>query len=735
MRAPDGTLISQMELHDLEKLSLIKYDLLSVEGMDRIQTCLELLVQYGYIEKKPTLKETYESAIGTYKIERNSPKMWEMVWNHEITSLFQMEQQSGIQGIALTKPKNVDDLSTLNSIIRLMGQEKGAETPLETYTRFRQDKNAFDDEMKSYGLTDEERAILHEQLDISSGLCIAQEQFMKLVQLPECGGWDLQWSDKLRKAVAKKSPKDYVALEKQFFERAKEQHLSENFCNYVWNRQIALSRGYSFNFGHTLGYSLVALQEMNLAYNYPIIFWNTACLIVDSAGIKTEDDEDDEIEFVPQEEEEEEIVSIYEPEEWEDYEYEDLPDRSGKKKKKVKTVDYDKIASAIGKFKSYGIKVSTPDINTSTYTFTPNVKENTIMYGLRGISRISTDLVNTIISNRPYSSVNDFVQRVKVNKVQMVNLIKCGAFDNIEGKERSAIMNDYISSIADHKNKLTLSNMPALIEKNLIPEEMTKYKKIFLFNKHLKQDCKKDVYYILGQKEINFITNNFDADLLIDGDKVSQKKWDNCYSKSMEPMRVFLKENMDELLNSLNNSYFEEENSKYANGNISKWEMESLSFYYHKHELDYGNSTFDNFFDLPEVPIVEQSFQTKDGNTINIYRLSIIAGTVIARDKNKNMVTLLTQYGVVNVKVYKNQFAMFDKQISCVDDEGNKKVIEKSWFSRGNLLMVQGFRRGQNFVPKKYKSSIYPVISKITKVNENDSVELQYERIEVSNAE
>ena len=246
MRAPDGTLISQMELHDLEKLSLIKYDLLSVEGMDRIQTCLELLVQYGYIEKKSTLKETYESAIGTYKIERNSPKMWEMVWNHEITSLFQMEQQSGVQGIALTRPKNVDDLATLNSIIRLMAQEKGAETPLETYTRFRQDKNAFDDEMKSYGLTDEERLILHRELDVSSGLCIAQEQFMKLVQLPECGGWDLQWSDKLRKAIAKKQAKDFYALEEMFFARVKEQHLSENFCNYVWNRQIALSKGYGF---------------------------------------------------------------------------------------------------------------------------------------------------------------------------------------------------------------------------------------------------------------------------------------------------------------------------------------------------------------------------------------------------------------------------------------------------------------------------------------------------------
>lgn len=226
---------------------LIKYDLLSVEGMDRIQTCLELLVEYGYVEKKPTLKETYENAIGLYKLERDDPKMWEMVWNHEITSLFQMEQQSGVQGIALTKPKNVDDLATLNSVIRLMSQEKGAETPLETYTRFRTNKNAFDDEMKSYGLTDEERDILHRELDVSSGLCIAQEQFMKLVQLPECGGWDLQWSDKLRKAIAKKQAKDFYALEEMFFARVKERHLSENFCNYIWNRQIALSKGYGFN--------------------------------------------------------------------------------------------------------------------------------------------------------------------------------------------------------------------------------------------------------------------------------------------------------------------------------------------------------------------------------------------------------------------------------------------------------------------------------------------------------
>ena len=59
-----------------------------------------------------------------------------------------------------------------------------------------------------------------------------------------------------------------------------------------------------------------------------------------------------------------------------------------------------------------------------------------------------------------------------------------------------------------------------------------------------------------------------------------------------------------------------------------------------------------------------------------------------------------------------------------------KKIIEKSWLTKGTKLMIQGIRRGDDYIPKKYKSSIYPVISKIVKV-ENGKVELQYERAEI----
>ena len=247
MRAPDSTIVTAFDLHDAEKVSLIKYDALSVEAMDKIHTCLDLICDYGYVERKETLKETYENIIGIYNLERTDEKMWKMVWNHQIQSLFQMEQQSGINGINLTHPKSVDELATLNSVIRLMPQEKGAEQPLNKYTRFKEDISLWYDEMKEYGLTEDEMKILEPIVKQSYGICEAQERFMALVQIPECGGFDLTWADSLRKAISKKSPKDFEKLEKEYFEAVKEKNLSENLCNYVWRVLVCTSKGYGFN--------------------------------------------------------------------------------------------------------------------------------------------------------------------------------------------------------------------------------------------------------------------------------------------------------------------------------------------------------------------------------------------------------------------------------------------------------------------------------------------------------
>ena len=151
---------------------------------------------------------------------------------------------------------------------------------------------------------------------------------------------------------------------------------------------------------------------------------------------------------------------------------------------------------------------------------------------------------------------------------------------------------------------------------------------------------------------------------------------------------------------------------KYAKGNISKWEMQSVGFYSHEHELQkyYNDGYFNSypltsFSMLPEDPVVDKMvFNKKSGQNIPLFKLSFIAGTVIGKNKNKHIVALLTDSGVVNVKIWDAQFTKYDKQISIKLDTGKKKIIERSWFSRGNKLLLCGIRRGDNFIPKIYKN-------------------------------
>ena len=718
MKVPNGDIVTQFDLHDSEAVSLIKIDLLSVEALDKMHVCLDLLCDQNIIERQATLKETYEKYLGIYNIERNNPNMWKMVWNHEIQALFQMEKQSGIQGIALTKPESVDDLAVLNSVIRLMAQDKGAEQPLNKYARFKNNIKLWYKEMDEYGLTKEEQAVLEPIVKSSYGICESQEKFMQLVQLPECGGFNLGWADRLRKSIAKKNPTEYDQLTKEYFTNVKEKGLSYNLCNYVWNVLVATSRGYGFNASHTLAYSLVGLQEMNLAFKYPIIFWNCACLIADSGGVE--------------EDEEAEIIDIYEPEDFSEYEYEDAPDKKTKKRKH-RSNNYDKIAIAIGKMRAEGINITPPDINTSQYTFYPDVNNNRILFGFRGMLNVGDDIIATIITNRPYTSPKDFIERARPKKTSMISLIKSGAFDSM--MDRKICMGWYLWEICDKKQRITLQNMSSLMKYNIIPDDeiFILPKRVYEFNRYLKAISKSKTILTLDERAINFLTEIGYDDLIEVSDNswyIKQKDWDKVYQNYMDVFRNWITNNKDKILVELNQQIFKEEWDKYATGSISAWEMEVMCFYYHEHELaNLNNNKYGcvNFFNLPEDPVVEHSF-CKGDKEIKLFKLSKICGTCIAKDKTKSTVTLLTPNGVVTVKFRKEYFSIFDRQISIREPDGTKHVVEKSWFNRGSMIVVQGIRSGDNFLPKKYASTTGEQLYKITEIDNNGNIKLTHTR-------
>ena len=737
MRAPKGEIITQFDLHDAEDTGLIKYDILSIEALDKIHNCIDLICKYGYETEEPTLKETYEKIIGIYNLERDNPEMWKMCWEHKVMSLFQMEKQSGISGIAAMKPTSVDDLAILNSAIRLMATEKGGEMPVNKLARFKAHPDDWDYELRKYGLGAKAKEILEPVLNVSYGLCIAQEQFMQLVQLPELGGFDLTWADKLRKSIAKKNPAEYEKLTNEYFEVIKEKGLDERLCTYVWNVLIAMSKGYGFNLSHTLAYSLIGLQELNLAYRYPTILWDCACLISDSGGAEKEDEDDEENESNAVEEYFDNSIGDFEDRVDNDEEDDGEETETKKKKKTSKSANYGKIATAIGKMKHEGVSIIATDINKSEYTFAPDIANHRIIYGLSGITKVGDDIVRQIMENRPYSSIEDFISKIKINKPQMINLIKSGAFDNLYGGDRIKAMNEYIDLIAEKKKRMTLQNLQMLINFGFIPEEYEFQCKVFNFNKYLKK-MKFDIYYGIDNIALNFFSNNFDMDLLIPDSnyifKIKQTDWDKIYKKQMDKIRPFIKDNNELLLEKVNWKLRQDLWDKYCQGNISQWEMDSISCYIHDHELKNLRNGFYglvNYGDLSEDPVVNYEFKSKEtGQKIPLFKIYRIAGTVLDKDKNKKTVTLLTNDSVVTVKIFGDAFTHYDRQISEKRADGTKKVVEKSWLSRGNKIIVTGIRRDSDFIAKKYKNTPHHLVELITSIDDNGYIKTQLERVE-----
>lgn len=677
MRTPSGDLITCYDLHKAEAAGDTKYDFLVTEISDKIIKCFEMLVEDRKIAAAP-LRELYNEHIHPEKIDTTDPGIWEHLAAGDVMDVFQFSTGVGLAIAKKLRPQNPMEMTAANAMMRLMS-EKGKESQQDRYVRIKnQGLEAFDREMYEAGLNDDMIEKMHKHCDQYWGCCAIQEQMMEL--LMDVANFTLGEANNARKIVGKKQMSKIPELREQVYSRFKR----TNTADYFWENAIAPQLGYAFSLNHSLPYSFVGIQTIYLAMKFNPIYWNTACLVVNSGATDEE--------------------------------------AGG-------STDYGKIAKSIGDIRSAGIKVSLVDINKSNFGFAPDVENNQILFGLKGMLNVGDDVVAAIIENRPYSSPKDFLNKVKPGKQAMISLIKGGAFDNMA--DRRFVMAWYIWETCDKKKRLTLQNMGGLIKYGLLPEEnddQIMARRVFEFNRYLKAVCKSGpMYYKLDTRALSFLLE-LDLDhLIVNSELMEIKKWDKIYQDWMNVFRTWITNNKDRVLNELNGAIFKEDWDKYAKGTISAWEMEVLCFYYHDHELkdiDQSKYGFVDFFKLPEEPEVDRSF-FKAGKEIKIFKLHKICGTCIAKNKTKSTVTLLTTSGVVNVKFRKEYFTLFDKQISEKQPDGTKKIVEKSWFNRGNMIVVTGMRSGDDFIAKKYASTGGHQLYKIDKILEDNTLTLK----------
>jgi DNA polymerase-3 subunit alpha len=287
-----------------------------------------------------------------------------------------------------------------------------------------------------------------------------------------------------------------------------------------------------------------------------------------------------------------------------------------------------------------------------------------------------------------------------------------------------------------------MQNMKMLINNKLIPAEhslsvrMYKYK-AYISKRVFKTISKpKDKLFLLDDISTSFYEQHFTENAIVemvDGRPViSEKLFNKEYDKHMINLKEWMSK--PETLQYVNERLIDIDYEPYERDTLGKWEMDSLSYYYHEHELEHVNKEkydISNFFELPETPIVTKEYVSR-GIPRQEYQLTRIAGTVLDKDKNKHSVTILTTDGVVTVKLYGSNFGYYNKQISRPISKDKKEVLESSWFSRGNIIMFTGFRRGNQFVPRKYRDSVYQfTVAKIDEIDDQGNLSLTTERVQV----
>lgn len=723
MRAPNGTKMTAFNMHDSDDQGALKMDVLRTDAQSKMAKCLDLLIKNKQIEWQGSLRKTYDKYLHPDVLDYTNPKMWEKAASGEIANLFQFETQVGSVCIKKAKPENVMQLAEINSIMRL--QVEGDEQPIDRYVKFRNDINLWYLEMIEIGLNSEEIQVLEKYLKESFGISGSQEKLMLLVMDPKISNFTLGEANGFRKAISKKIAAKIQENKEKYFKKGHDLGTRDVFLNYVWKYCVEPQLGYAFSLNHTLPYSVIAVQEMNLATRWNPLYWQCACLCINAGNSDTDfdlEDEEEDTEVVEETSNEEEITTTAK--------------RSAPK--------YGKIAKAISDAQLSGVNIELPDINTSQIDFSPDIENNSILYSLSAINVVNTELAERIIAGRPYTSITDFEERIQPTQAQMVGLIKAGCFDKLENKKRDVIMLRYVQKLAEEecplKDKLTSVQLKKALELGLSLQGFDTEIRLFKYKRYIDKnrfDAANKRYVFNDEACIKFFRTFIEQKLKIEkseygyiGDKIFMKKsaFDKVYNESMATLMGHIntlegrKAYQDLLQKDFINKFKEK---YYGIGDLSSWEMETMNFYHGRHELaDMNDITYNtrNFNELPEYP-------EEDGGK-NKYKLCTLAGTVTDYDNSRHTISLLTKYGVVDVKMYAGLYTQFNQKISKLDPATKKKVvIDESFFKRGTKLIVYGYRKENMFsVKTDYSSGFKRSIGLIESIRDDGSLSVRYSR-------
>lgn len=247
---------TQWEDDYIDKVGLLKLDLLGIKQLDIFYNCIEMV-------KKRYNKFSYN----IYDLPLNDKKVYKTLSKGETAGVFQMNTFGPTDFLKKLKPTEFEDLIATISLLRPGPMAAGAH---HDYIKL---KHGHKEPVYDH-------KVLKQVLKNTYGLIVYQEQVMQ--GLVVAGGLTLSESDQFRTIMKKKEKtKEYYIFEKKFISYAtKTLKMSKNKAKELWEKFGAFS-GYGFNRSHATVYAYIGYASQFLKLHYPEEWW-AACL--NSAG-------------------------------------------------------------------------------------------------------------------------------------------------------------------------------------------------------------------------------------------------------------------------------------------------------------------------------------------------------------------------------------------------------------------------------------------------------------------
>jgi len=213
-------------------------------------------------------------------------------------------------------------------------------------------------------------------LDESYGILCYQEDVSKTAIA--LAGFDEVSADKLRKIIAKKAGSEKLKVyEKQFYGGCRKNGVDEKTINEIWAMMLSFD-GYSFCKPHSASYAMVSFQSAYLRVHHPAEFM--AAVLSNQGG-------------------------YYRPHAY------------------------------IAEVRRMGLSTEGPDVNISNWHYYGT--DRTVVIGFMPVKGLSVSGAKLIMEERKrkgkFLSIDDFSQRVKLSRDDIVSLCPAGVFDSISG--------------------------------------------------------------------------------------------------------------------------------------------------------------------------------------------------------------------------------------------------------------------------------------------------------------